>query len=294
MEIWGPWIEWAGGECPIPDAKDGEWERRNREGIEFGPSKMRAETSLCWDHTGSSADIVAYRTQARLEDLIGKRVEMEFMDGVKETRMLGEVLRGVIEREIGHCIRSISAVADEPKTNTCAPLILQGPLDAPARVHVGTWEPAKPPKCVRFVEVRDGDTGELLERVEGDNPVVPMRAEWLGRNTVASVGVMAVDEPTKPEEPKPAPEGWKLVKTEGRNETWEKRDGDRVERVFKFNEGCGDFECSTDGVTPRDVPGMHAAAMREIEGHIPEPAEPTREAPPLPIAGFDHRLGMWK
>lgn len=52
------WIEWHGGECPIP--VDGTPHKvRFRDGYESGPDKNPHEWR--WSHAGSSGDIIAYR-----------------------------------------------------------------------------------------------------------------------------------------------------------------------------------------------------------------------------------------
>lgn len=46
-----------------------------------------------------------------------------------------------------------------------------------------------------------------------------------------------------------------------------------------------------DGIRDSDSPGIAAAPLRT---DWRDTAEAPREAPPLPVTGFDHRLGMWK
>lgn len=53
------WIEWRGGECPIPDAEVGEYETRSRRGV-VSPGEQPAREDV-WTHGGRDCDIVAYR-----------------------------------------------------------------------------------------------------------------------------------------------------------------------------------------------------------------------------------------
>lgn len=60
---WGPWIEWEGGECPIPDAKAGEYEVRPSPAAPWQPGKDRC--AIDWEHNwrcrGGFWPITAYR-----------------------------------------------------------------------------------------------------------------------------------------------------------------------------------------------------------------------------------------
>jgi len=53
----GEWIEWKGGECPIPD--DALHQVCFRDGVKSGIDDTPADWG--WSHSGSSSDIVAYR-----------------------------------------------------------------------------------------------------------------------------------------------------------------------------------------------------------------------------------------
>ncbi|WBG90047.1 hypothetical protein N5580_13220 [Pantoea piersonii] len=53
--VWGEWIEWNGGECPV---KESDWiEARLRDGEEAGGLACHGE----WEHKNRSFDIIAYR-----------------------------------------------------------------------------------------------------------------------------------------------------------------------------------------------------------------------------------------
>ena len=56
-KIYGPWIKWHGGECPVPP--DTLVEVKLRSGALA--AKRRAGSDW-WHHNGGSADIIAYRT----------------------------------------------------------------------------------------------------------------------------------------------------------------------------------------------------------------------------------------
>src|SRR6266851_3295783 len=51
------WIEWHGGECPVPVGESFEYRLRN--GTGNGP--LRTPTAWNWEHHGDQYDIVAYR-----------------------------------------------------------------------------------------------------------------------------------------------------------------------------------------------------------------------------------------
>ena len=63
-KIYGPWIKWHGGECPVPP--DTLVEVKLRSGA-FA-AKRRAGSDW-WHHNGGSADIIAYRTVTEQADL---------------------------------------------------------------------------------------------------------------------------------------------------------------------------------------------------------------------------------
>jgi len=54
------WIEWSGGECPIPKARQGEYQIRFRNGI-FGRSESMMARDWSWRDSSSDYSIVAYR-----------------------------------------------------------------------------------------------------------------------------------------------------------------------------------------------------------------------------------------
>jgi hypothetical protein len=51
------WIEWTGGECPLPDGTPNQVKFRDGDisGIDSSPETWQ------WHHTGSQADIIAYK-----------------------------------------------------------------------------------------------------------------------------------------------------------------------------------------------------------------------------------------
>ena len=55
---WGPWIEWTGGDCPIPDLNIGEFDVRLR-GVAFRGKWKAAD--LNWDIDDECGDITHYR-----------------------------------------------------------------------------------------------------------------------------------------------------------------------------------------------------------------------------------------
>lgn len=59
----GEWIDWAGGECPVPP--ETIVEVKFRDGDETGPYNARlwgVHGKLSnWDHAGEDYDIIAYR-----------------------------------------------------------------------------------------------------------------------------------------------------------------------------------------------------------------------------------------
>ena len=63
-KIYGPWIEWHGGECPVPP--DTRVEVKLRGG--FSELAYPAD-DLYWSHDGDSSDIVEYRTVTEQPDL---------------------------------------------------------------------------------------------------------------------------------------------------------------------------------------------------------------------------------
>ena len=62
----GPWIDWAGGPCPIPDAKAGDFEIKLRNGktIGWGSAEYWATWQDWWQWQGPKPKaIVAYRVR---------------------------------------------------------------------------------------------------------------------------------------------------------------------------------------------------------------------------------------
>lgn len=59
------WIEWGGGECPVPDGALVEVQYRNR--TAFHVAKTSDATLLRWSQDGSDCDIIAYRMSMSAE-----------------------------------------------------------------------------------------------------------------------------------------------------------------------------------------------------------------------------------
>jgi hypothetical protein len=79
------WIEWTGGECPILDAKAGQYELELRDGRFIKPNHPFAE-DYSWHHACSGSisrmhDIIAYRLiekeQSDLDWLEGEVIELK-------------------------------------------------------------------------------------------------------------------------------------------------------------------------------------------------------------------------
>lgn len=62
QQQWSEWIEWKGGECPIPHAKAGEWWWRIGEAPAARPSVKDAADDRDWN-SGSLYQITAYRVR---------------------------------------------------------------------------------------------------------------------------------------------------------------------------------------------------------------------------------------
>jgi hypothetical protein len=60
QQQWSEWIEWKGGECPIPGVR--EWRYRFSDGLE-GTARHEPAESCIWNHRGGRGDIVAYRVR---------------------------------------------------------------------------------------------------------------------------------------------------------------------------------------------------------------------------------------
>jgi hypothetical protein len=69
----GPWIDWAGGPCPIPDAKAGDWVGQFRFGAEFIGCGCADEYN--WADRDFDSDIIAYRVRLPADDLLRQAIE---------------------------------------------------------------------------------------------------------------------------------------------------------------------------------------------------------------------------
>ena len=63
-KIYGPWVKWNGGECPVP--RDQEVMVKLRSGVVRGPGRA---VSYLWAHHDDNSDIVKYRTVTEQPDL---------------------------------------------------------------------------------------------------------------------------------------------------------------------------------------------------------------------------------
>ena len=63
-KIYGPWVKWDGGECPVP--RDTRVQAKIRSGGVLGP---RCAYTYRWAHLDSDSDIVKYRTVTEQPDL---------------------------------------------------------------------------------------------------------------------------------------------------------------------------------------------------------------------------------
>ena len=63
-KIYGPWVKWDGGECPVP--RDQEVMVKLRSGVVRGPGRA---VSYLWAHHDDNSDIVKYRTVTEQADL---------------------------------------------------------------------------------------------------------------------------------------------------------------------------------------------------------------------------------
>jgi hypothetical protein len=76
------WVQWHGGECPIPNAKAGEYELEFRDGRVLNPKRGLA-MDYVWGHVSSESiikggDIIAYRLiEQEQSDLDGLEDEIE-------------------------------------------------------------------------------------------------------------------------------------------------------------------------------------------------------------------------
>ena len=63
-KIYGPWIKWGGGKCPVPPSTLAEVKCRSGRVL---PPRLAYRYS--WKHIGSNGDIVGYRTVTEQPDL---------------------------------------------------------------------------------------------------------------------------------------------------------------------------------------------------------------------------------
>lgn len=63
-KIYGLWVKWHGGECPVPP--DTRVQAKIRSGAVLGP---RCASTYRWSHLDSNSDIVEYRTFTEQPDL---------------------------------------------------------------------------------------------------------------------------------------------------------------------------------------------------------------------------------
>jgi hypothetical protein len=55
--VFGPWVSWPGGTCPVPEYERPEVRYRSN-----GTTEAQAN-SLRWEHTGCWDDVMAYRVR---------------------------------------------------------------------------------------------------------------------------------------------------------------------------------------------------------------------------------------
>ena len=63
-KIYGPWIKWHGGECPVPPETMVKVKFRRGDSTSEHPA-----SDYCWRHYGEDHDIVEYRTVTEQPDL---------------------------------------------------------------------------------------------------------------------------------------------------------------------------------------------------------------------------------
>lgn len=71
------WIEWHGGECPLPEGTP--FDVRFRSGVE-GYGCESVSHLLRWDHTGLAGDVVAYRPVTKVDPLSDEHEALTFHD----------------------------------------------------------------------------------------------------------------------------------------------------------------------------------------------------------------------
>jgi hypothetical protein len=103
------WIEWTGGECPIPDAKAGEYEIKFDENFTAQPPCNAIQAEFCFGF--AFGDIIAYRLiekkQSDLDWLEGK-IEEDLVYWTKRHDPKHEFTKGVkaSHKDILHLIKS--------------------------------------------------------------------------------------------------------------------------------------------------------------------------------------------
>lgn len=95
QEQWLEWIEWKGGECPIPHATAGEWQAKSVPGgngapqshVDYCTKRHDANDGLdcCWQHAPGKWPIDAYRVR-----LTAQQPATTVGDGVDENARMVE------------------------------------------------------------------------------------------------------------------------------------------------------------------------------------------------------------
>ena len=101
----GPWIDWAGGECPVADGIS--WQVRFRNGKEV--EKPSAASNYRWDHEPDELphgdyDIIAYRVHLPADDLLRQAIEaLRNLNELNENYAPfgGEIFQDRVERAWG-------------------------------------------------------------------------------------------------------------------------------------------------------------------------------------------------
>ncbi len=71
----GPWIDWAGGPCPIPDAKAGEYDLKFVDGNPSSVVNKIAASMWNWREGDVNIPIIAYRVRIPADDLLRQAIE---------------------------------------------------------------------------------------------------------------------------------------------------------------------------------------------------------------------------
>ena len=71
----GHWIDWAGGERPIPDAKAGEYDLQFADGNPSSVVNKIAAAMWNWREGDVSIPIIAYRVRLPADDLLRQAIE---------------------------------------------------------------------------------------------------------------------------------------------------------------------------------------------------------------------------